>query len=82
MRQRFEREARAISKLNHPHICTLHDIGRENGIDYLVMEWLEGETIEARLKKPFADDRCSADMEFKSPMRWTGRINPVSYIET
>jgi serine/threonine protein kinase len=51
MRQRFEREARAISKLNHPHICTLHDIGREDGIDYLVMECLEGETIEARLKR-------------------------------
>ncbi|MGH9695396.1 MAG: protein kinase domain-containing protein, partial [Bryobacteraceae bacterium] len=51
IRQRFEREARAISKLNHPHICTLHDIGREDGIDYLVMECLEGETIEARLKR-------------------------------
>jgi serine/threonine protein kinase len=51
IRQRFEREARAISKLNHPHICTLHDIGREDGIDYLVMECLEGETIETRLKR-------------------------------
>jgi serine/threonine protein kinase len=51
IRQRFEREARAVSKLNHPHICTLHDIGREDGIDYLVMECLDGETIETRLKR-------------------------------
>jgi serine/threonine protein kinase len=51
IRQRFEREARAVSKLNHPHICTLHDIGREHGIDYLVMECLDGETIETRLKR-------------------------------
>jgi serine/threonine protein kinase len=51
VRQRFEREARAISKLNHPHICTLHDMGQQDGIDYLVMECLEGETVEARLKR-------------------------------
>jgi eukaryotic-like serine/threonine-protein kinase len=51
VRQRFEREARAVSKLNHPHICTLHDIGQQDGIDYLVMECLEGETVEARLKR-------------------------------
>jgi eukaryotic-like serine/threonine-protein kinase len=51
IRQRFEREARAVSKLNHPHICTLYDIGRQDGIDYLVMECLEGETVQTRLKK-------------------------------
>jgi serine/threonine protein kinase len=51
IRQRFELEARAISKLNHPHICTLHDIGRQDGVDYLVMEYLDGETLEKRLKK-------------------------------
>lgn len=39
------------SSLNHPHICTIHDIGRQDGIDVLVMEWLEGETLEARLPK-------------------------------
>ena len=49
LRTRFEREARAISSLNHPHICTLYDVGRESGIDYLVMEYLEGETLAERL---------------------------------
>ncbi len=51
LRERFEREARTIASLNHPHICTLHDIGREDGIDYLVMEYVEGETLAARLRK-------------------------------
>jgi Tol biopolymer transport system component len=49
--ERFEREARAISSLNHPHICALYDIGREDSVDFLVMEYLEGETLEARLRK-------------------------------
>jgi eukaryotic-like serine/threonine-protein kinase len=49
-RQRIEREARAISSLSHPHICTLYDIGHQDGIDYLVMECLEGETLADRLK--------------------------------
>jgi Tol biopolymer transport system component/tRNA A-37 threonylcarbamoyl transferase component Bud32 len=48
-RQRFEREARTVSDLNHPHICTLHDIGREGGVDYLVMELLEGQTLAERI---------------------------------
>src|ERR1700681_4552617 len=50
-KQRFEREARAISILNHPNICTLHDIGHQDGIDYLVMECVEGETLTKRLEK-------------------------------
>src|SRR6185437_1132246 len=50
-RQRFEREARAISSLNHPHICTLYDIGHQDGTDFLVMEFLEGETLAKRLEK-------------------------------
>src|SRR5258708_1732116 len=50
-RERFAREARAVSSLNHPHICALYDIGRENGVDYLVMELVEGETLEDRLGK-------------------------------
>jgi eukaryotic-like serine/threonine-protein kinase len=48
-RQRFDCEARAISSLNHPNICTLYDVGHQNGIDYLVMEFLEGETLADRL---------------------------------
>ena len=51
LRARFEREARAISHLSHPHICTLYDIGRQEGIDYLVMELLEGETLARRIEK-------------------------------
>src|SRR5229473_6804264 len=50
-KQRFEREAKAISHLNHPHICVLHDIGHQDGIDYLVMECVEGETLAKRLEK-------------------------------
>jgi len=50
-RQRFEREAKVISNLNHPHICVLHDIGHQDGVDYIVMECLEGETLAKRLEK-------------------------------
>ena len=50
-RQRFEREARAVSSLNHPNICILHDIGRQDGIDFLVMEFIEGESLADRLAK-------------------------------
>ena len=50
-RQRFEREARTISQLSHPHICALHDVGREGETEYLVMEYLEGETLSDRLLK-------------------------------
>jgi serine/threonine protein kinase len=48
---RFDREARAVSSLNHPHICILHDIGHQDGIDYLVMEHIGGETLYSRLAK-------------------------------
>jgi serine/threonine protein kinase/Tol biopolymer transport system component len=50
-RARFEREARVVATLNHPNICTLHDAGRQDGIDFLVMEFLEGETLGARLDR-------------------------------
>ncbi len=51
LKQRFEREAKTISSLNHPHICTLYDIGSQDGIDFLVMEYLEGDTLAQRLEK-------------------------------
>jgi serine/threonine protein kinase len=50
-KQRFEREAKTISSLNHPHICVLYDVGHQDGIDYLVMECVEGETLAARQEK-------------------------------
>ena len=49
VRQRFEREAKTISQLSHPHICTLYDVGNQDGVEYLVMEFLEGETLADRL---------------------------------
>jgi eukaryotic-like serine/threonine-protein kinase len=65
-KQRLDREARTISSLNHPNICTLHDIGHQNGTDYLVMEYLEGETLADRLRKgPLPTDqvlRCGAEI--------------------
>ena len=51
LRQRFDREARTVAALNHPHICVLHDIGEQDGIAYLVMEYLEGETLASRLAR-------------------------------
>ena len=47
-KRRFLREARAVSQLQHPNVCTIHDIGSEEGVDFLVMEYVEGETLQAR----------------------------------
>src|SRR5262245_34807904 len=51
LRERFEREARAVSSLNHPHICTLYDVGEQDSVAFLVMELLDGETLAQRLSK-------------------------------
>src|SRR5262245_54459005 len=45
VKQRFEREAKTLAALSHPHICNIHDVGSQNGIDFLVMEYLEGQTL-------------------------------------
>ena len=77
LRQRFEREARAFARLSHPHICPIHDIGKEDGIDFLVMEYLEGETLARRLKKgalPLAEKRCVLPSRL---LRRTGRSPPA-----
>src|SRR5207249_1804376 len=59
VRQRFEREAKTISSLSHPHICALYDVGNQDGVEFLVMEYLEGETLSDRLVKgrPLAFDQ-------------------------
>src|SRR5713226_8965257 len=66
VRQRFEREAKTISQLSHPHICALYDVGNQDGVEYLVMEYLEGETLADRLVKgqlPLVQTlRCGIEM--------------------
>jgi serine/threonine protein kinase len=73
-RQRFEREARVVSSLNHPHICTLFDIGSQDGIDFLVMEYLEGETVAARL----AGARSPPKLCWSTQARWHKRWPPLT----
>ena len=51
LRTRFEREARAVALLDHPHICAVYDVGQQDGVSYLVMQYLEGETLATRLAR-------------------------------
>src|SRR5678815_3152754 len=70
VRQRFEREARTISQLSHPHICALYDVGRENGVEYLVMELVEGQTVADRLAKgPLPLDQALSLIHISEPTR-------------
>ena len=72
LRQRFEREAKTISSLNHPHICTLYEFDTQDGTDFLVMEYLEGETLAQRLTKGALPlDQALRYMPSRSPTRWT-----------
>ena len=76
LKQRFEREARTVAALNHSHICTLHDIGNQDGIDFLVMEYLDGETLAQRLEKGALplDQACRSPPRSQTPWtRHTGR---------
>jgi serine/threonine protein kinase len=68
--QRFKREGRTISSLNHPNICQLYDVGEQNGINYLVMEYLEGETLAKRLQK-------SGQKSWLTPGMYTQKIQPL-----
>ena len=80
-RARFEREGRAISSLDHPHICALYDVGEHDGTTFLVMQYLEGETLEARLKKGAAAARTGhCRSPSRSPTRSTRRTAPASSI--
>ena len=78
--QRFEREAKAIAGLNHPHICTLHDVGRDGGRRLPGMELLEGETLAERLARgPLPLDEALRTAS-RSPMRSTRRTARASSI--
>jgi serine/threonine protein kinase len=73
-RLRFEREARTISQLSHPHICALYDVGREGETEYLVMEYLEGETLAERLLK--------GALSIEQVLRYGCEIDPESFSPT
>ncbi len=84
-RLRFDREARAISQLTHPHVCTLYDIGEQAGTAFLVMEFLEGETLADRLyvacltSPPYLSmKRCVSRFRLRTP--WRRRITRGSFI--
>ena len=81
-RERFEREARAISRLSHPHVCTLFDVGRDGDTLYLVMELLEGETPRATSPRARSRRPRFSESADRSPRRWRRRLERVSRIET
>ena len=82
VRERFEREAKMISQLSHPHICALYDVGREGDVEYLVMEYLEGETLSDRLAKGPLPLEATLRSGRTSPMRSTRRTVTGSCIAT
>src|SRR5687767_14711771 len=79
MRARLEREARAIASLTHPHICTVYDFAQHDGVDYLVMELLEGETLAARLRR--GRMRIDARRPFRSLARKLAQAQQNGHIE-
>ena len=85
-RERFDREARAISQLDHPHICAVHDVGEQDGVAYLVMQYLEGETLAARLETASAqrdraglplDDALTIAIQIAGALDWAHRAGIV-----
>ena len=82
VRQRFEREARTISQLSHPHICALYDVGHEGETEYLVMEYLEGETLAARLARgPARPTRVASAHLTRAEYSGEGAPTPISVDE-
>ena len=77
--ERFDREARAISQLTHPHICTLHDVGEEQGTAFLVMEYLEGETLADRLTKGALPLDDASRLRCRLPTRSAQHIDRASF---
>jgi eukaryotic-like serine/threonine-protein kinase len=75
LKQRMEREAKAISKILHPHICALHDIGHQDGIDFLVMEYLEREMLERRLTQGALPPGETLPTPHRLPTRWPKRTS-------
>ena len=74
-RTRFEREARAVAALHHPNICTIHDVGHDQGIDFLVMELVDGESLaDAAVERTVAARRRPSRARSRSLTRWTVRI--------
>ena len=80
LQQRLEREAKAVSKLSHPNICTLYDIGHQDGVDFLVMELVEGETLEHKLIKGPLSLEQAVRVAVQIPMRWPGPTRWASRI--
>ncbi len=78
LKQRFEREARTVAALNHPHICTLFDIGREGETDFLVMEYLDGETVAQRLERGALPLDQALTVAFEH--RATSRDGPIQIV--
>ena len=81
-RQRFDREARILAALSNPHICPIFDVGRHDGVDFLVMEYLDGETLTARLARGPLPWIWHCAMRSRSPMRWQPRIVKAYVIVT
>ena len=79
LRARFAREAKTISALTHPNICALYDVGQQDGTDYLVMEYLEGQTLDERLQRGPLKFQELLARGLRSRMRSTRRIAPVSF---
>ena len=79
-RERFDREARTISQLDHPHICALYDVGTHDGTAYLVMQYLEGEALADRLTKVPCRSIRRSRLRFRLRMLWIMRTEPESSI--